>query len=71
MCVFFLILNIELATVIMPYKHMKKNPTLRTTCFAFVCVPRKLVTLATPGFRGSSDSLGHHLPQEPPQGLGS
>lgn len=70
-CVFFLILNIELAIVVMPYKHMKKNPTPPTTCFAFVCVPGKLVTLATPRFRGPSDSLGHHLPQEPPQGLGS
>lgn len=71
LCFFFKILNIEFAIVVMPYKHMKKNPTLPTTCFAFVCVPGKLVTLATLRFRGHSDSLGHHLPQEPPQGLGS
>lgn len=49
----------------------EKNPTLPTTCFVFVCVPGKLVTLTTPRFCGPGDSPGHHLPQEPPQGLGS
>lgn len=68
---FFLILNIKLTIMVMPYKHMKKNPSLPTTCFAFVCVPGNLVTLTTPRFHGPSDSPGAPPPQEPPQGLGS